>query len=265
MNFKFFLVKLNWFISSQLGINISLVFLSIFRLPRYFYELARFRFMHSGLVSLSPCLHDRYHQSGSTSNEYFWQDLFVARLIHIASPSNHVDIGSRIDGFVAHLATFMECEVLDIRINDSKINGIKFTQADIMNLESLPHFLECGYCDSLSSLHALEHFGLGRYGDLLDSDGYKKGITNMSKLLKTNGLFYLSTPVGLERVEFNANWIFNPYKLLNECQSNGLELIDLFCVNNSFEPTPLEISRNTFDSLANCHYQLLLFVFKKIT
>ena len=25
-----------------------------------------------------------------------------------------------------------------------------------------------GYCDSLSCLHALEHFGLGRYGDAVD-------------------------------------------------------------------------------------------------
>jgi hypothetical protein len=34
-----------------------------------------------------------------------------------------------------------------------------------------------GYCDSLSCLHALEHFGLGRYGDPIDPRGHEKGIT----------------------------------------------------------------------------------------
>mgnify|MGYP006185842181 CR=1 FL=1 len=28
------------------------------------------------------------------------------------------------------------------------------------------------YCDSLSCLHALEHFGLGRYNDPIQFDGY---------------------------------------------------------------------------------------------
>lgn len=265
MNFKFFLVKLNWFFSSQLGINISLIYLSVFRLPRYLYDFVIFRNLYLGKIHLSPCLHDKHQQSGSTSNEYFWQDLLVARLIYNSKPINHVDVGSRIDGFVAHLATFMECEVFDIRINDSKINGITFSQVDIMNSESLPDLFEGGYCDSISSLHALEHFGLGRYGDTLNLDGYKKGISNMSKLLRFNGLLYLSTPVGCERVEFNANWIFNPYKILNECQINGLHLINLFSINSSFEPTLLEINSHTFDSLANCHYQLILFVFKKVS
>jgi hypothetical protein len=32
---------------------------------------------------------------------------------------------------------------------------------------------------SLSCLHAIEHFGLGRYGDPIDLDGHKKGIKNI--------------------------------------------------------------------------------------
>jgi hypothetical protein len=27
-------------------------------------------------------------------------------------------------------------------------------------------------CDSISSLHAIEHFGLGRYGDTIDVNGH---------------------------------------------------------------------------------------------
>ncbi|MBV5330073.1 MAG: DUF268 domain-containing protein, partial [Chlorobium sp.] len=48
------------------------------------------------------------------------------------------------------------------------------------------------YCDSLSCLHALEHFGLGRYGDPIDPHGYADGLRNMVKILRQGGLFYLS-------------------------------------------------------------------------
>ena len=36
-------------------------------------------------------------------------------------------------------------------------------------------------CDSISCLHALEHFGLGRYNDPLDPNGHLKGFNNISK------------------------------------------------------------------------------------
>ncbi|HWF86113.1 MAG TPA: hypothetical protein VG222_14745 [Vicinamibacterales bacterium] len=51
---------------------------------------------------------------------YFHQDLWVAKRIYAARPAAHVDIGSRIDGFVAHLLTFMPVTVIDVRPLDSK-------------------------------------------------------------------------------------------------------------------------------------------------
>lgn len=56
------------------------------------------------VATQAPCLHDRYEEAGTTESEYFWQDLLVARMIHDAEPQKHVDIGSRVDGFVAHVA-----------------------------------------------------------------------------------------------------------------------------------------------------------------
>ena len=43
------------------------------------------------------------------------------------------------------------------------------------------------YCDSISSLHAIEHFGLGRYGDPIDYYGHIKAISNITKMLKKMG------------------------------------------------------------------------------
>src|SRR6266571_4786417 len=57
-----------------------------------------------------PCIHDRYEQSAAVSGHYFHQDLLVARRIFRRQPDNHVDVASRIDGFVAHVAAFRGIE-----------------------------------------------------------------------------------------------------------------------------------------------------------
>jgi hypothetical protein len=65
------------------------------------------------------------------------------------------------------------------------------------------------YCDSVSSLHAIEHFGLGRYGDKIDYLGHLQGLDNIYKMLRKGGKFYFSVPIGRQRIEFNAHRIFS--------------------------------------------------------
>ncbi len=57
------------------------------------------------ITSLRPCYSDRTDDAGSLPLHYFFQDLFVAQRVFKNAPLHHVDIGSRIDGFVAHLAS----------------------------------------------------------------------------------------------------------------------------------------------------------------
>jgi SAM-dependent methyltransferase len=157
-----------------------------------------------------PILSERFGSSGTMSGHYFHQDLFVARKIFHHKPSRHLDIGSRTDGFVAHVAVFREIEVIDIRYQESKAENIIFKQADLMQLSD--DMID--YCDSVSALHSIEHFGLGRYGDPIDYFGHLKGLNNIYKILKTNGKFYFSVPIGNQRIEFNAQRIFSlPYLL----------------------------------------------------
>lgn len=163
------------------------------------------------ITSTFPCLTDRYEEGGAPSKHYYYQDLLIAQYIFKSQPKTHVDIGSRIDGFVAHVASFREIEVIDIRILTSNIDNIKFLQADMMNPIADSH--KC-YCDSISSLHAVEHFGLGRYGDPIDPEGYLKGLNNMYDMLQTGGTFYFSVPIGPQRVEFNAHRVFSVSHLL---------------------------------------------------
>lgn len=68
--------------------------------------------VRAGKIRFSmPCLSDALEPSGSASGHYFHQDLLVARKVFERQPRKHVDVGSRIDGFVAHVAAFREIEV----------------------------------------------------------------------------------------------------------------------------------------------------------
>lgn len=160
---------------------------------------------------LYPCLDDKFSDSGSAKGHYFHQDLLVARRIFTNRPHLHVDVGSRLDGFVAHVASFRPIEVIDIRPLSNQIANVQFLQADFM--APLDDRLR-EYCDSLSCLHALEHFGLGRYGDPVKYDGYLLGLQNLYRVLKPGGKLYFSVPIGPQRIEFNAHRVFSMNYLL---------------------------------------------------
>lgn len=251
--------KIYWIVSIQFGFDPRRMIRSLAEIPRFVAGWFRFRRQYRGQINLLPCLYDWFEEGGFTKDEYFWQDLHVARKIHLASPVKHVDIGSRMDGFVAHVASFREIEVFDIRPVTPQIPGVIFKQADMMNpLESLVE-----YCDSLSCLHALEHFGLGRYGDPIDSIGYVSGLQNMTKILRSGGLFYLSVPIGRERVEFNAHRIFDPVKLIELASANGLLLLDFAWMGPNRTLVQSVNPKQDMKELSKLRYCLGIFTFAK--
>lgn len=211
-------------------------------------------------AQLNPYPREKKQQSGTAKGHYFHQDLLVARRIHERNPEKHVDIGSRIDGFVAHVASFRNIEVLDIRPLDSNIPNIQFRQADLM---SLPGDM-AGYCDSLSCLHAIEHFGLGRYGDPIDFEGYIKGLNNLHKILKTGGTLYLSCPIGPQRIEFNAHRVFSIAHIL-EITRNKFQLNNFSYVDDKGDlHTGISLTNELINNNCNCSYGCGIFELEKL-
>lgn len=207
-----------------------------------------------------PCIHDKFDSSGVASGHYFHQDLLVARKIFLRQPEKHVDIGSRVDGFVAHVSIFRPIEVFDMRPLALNVPNITYRQCDLMNLIT---DLE-NYCDSISCLHALEHFGLGRYGDNLDIDGYVKGFDNLYKILKPDGILYLSVPIGNERIEFNAHRVF-AIKTILEMAEERFQLIEFSYVDDKGDlHENIEIYANAIDNNFGLSYGCGIFELKKI-
>lgn len=158
------------------------------------------RFKDVGKIQWAPVVQDHRNSSGSADGHYFWQDLICAKWIFSDNPAAHLDIGSRIDGFVAHLLVFRDVDVVDIRKPESSLPGLNTHVADAQK----SFHLSGKKYPSVSSLHSLEHFGLGRYGDSLDPVGHVKGLNNISEQVAAGGLLYLSYPVGDDVVQFNA-------------------------------------------------------------
>jgi hypothetical protein len=179
--------------------------------PRYLRDLNRWKRQGGRVTGVYPVLTDWSNQAGDASGAYFHQDMLVARRVYEAKPRRHVDVGSRIDGFVAHVAVFRGIDVIDIRPMEMGIRNVRFIQADLM--QDAPN-LACS-TDSLSCLHALEHFGLGRYGDPIDPNGHLKGFTSLIGMLKPGATFYLSFPIGRPMVEFNAHRVFDGEEVLS--------------------------------------------------
>lgn len=151
-----------------------------------------------------PVIADKYAPAGSQGN-YFWQDLWAARRIVESGVKSHFDIGSRLDGFIAHLlAAGVDVTMIDIRKVLTDVERLHTIIDDATTLRQIPD----ESIDSMSALCSLEHFGLGRYGDRIDPEACFKCFENIQKKLRTGGRLYLSVPVGRERVEFNAHRIF---------------------------------------------------------
>lgn len=174
-------------------------------------------------------LRDCIQEAGNFGQDYFFQDMWAAREIYRSGVKHVYDIGSRLDGYISHLLS-MEVTVtmLDIRPFKHNIDGLNFIQTDAMNMENIPD----DSMETVSALCSFEHFGLGRYGDPIDYDGWKKALRAVKRKLKVGGNFYLAVPVGREeKLVFNAHRIFNPMTIINE-MAPELILHEFSCVAN---------------------------------
>jgi len=180
--------------------------LAWFYLPRFVRHWRKFQSATSEqlLVRESyPCLND-WVASTPFDPHYFYQGAWLARALADTQPDLHVDVGSSvltIGVLSAHVPTmFVDYRPLNAALpNLSSISG---------TILSLP-FAD-GSISSLSSMHVIEHIGLGRYGDSIDPEGALKAALELVRVLKPGGRLYVTAPIGRARVCFNAHRVFSP-------------------------------------------------------
>lgn len=169
---------------------------------------------------LYPIIKDKYAKNGGM-NEYFWQDLWAAQYIIAEGIQEHYDIGSSVNGFIAHLlAADIKVNMIDVR----PFSGVAKNLCTIIDDATMMNYFEDNSISSLSALSSLEHFGLGRYGDPVDPEACFKCFKQIQKKMKKGGKLYVSVPVATDRVQFNAHRIFYAETIIkNFDQLNLLE------------------------------------------
>lgn len=205
---------------------------------------------------LWPVIQDKYAMAGTMKN-YFWQDLWAARKINKLGIKNVFDIGSRIDGFIAHLlAMDVEVTLIDIREFPAKVDNLH----TIVDDATLLYNIEDNSIGCISALCSLEHFGLGRYGDSVDPEACFKCFNAIQKKIKFGGHLFLAVPIGKERVEFNAHRVFFASTIIDEFSK--LQLIEYSCAYDGKIEYNVDIKKYDKD----CHngeYRYGLFHFIK--
>lgn len=221
-------------IQATLGLDPAGIVNRLTHLARFMATVRQYRGVHRRgepfpieVGEVYPILVDFDGNAGAATGHYFFQDLWAARKIHDRRPGRHLDVGSRIDGFVAHLLSFMPVSVIDVRPLGSTVAGLDFIQEDATTMARFPD----DSVESLSSLHAIEHFGLGRYGDPIDPSGWCKALGALERVVARHGRLYLSVPIGRERLCFNAHRVFSPTRIIEVMRR--LHLLSFSAVDDS--------------------------------
>lgn len=227
--------------------------------PKWHEDIARYRSMDpDGFpfdpVTLFPILKDRSEEAGTVDHHYFHQDIWVARAIMTHAPNEHYDVGSRLDGFISHLLVFRTVKMIDVRPLAIEVPGLEFVRGNATDLSMIPD----DSIESLSCLHAIEHFGLGRYGDPIDPQAPRKAASEFVRVLKPGGRLYLSTPCGpRNQLHFNAHRVFDPSRILEMFSPLKLVRIDGTLNDHVMH------SNVSIDFLKKKHYSLGIFIFEK--
>jgi SAM-dependent methyltransferase len=230
--------------------------LSAVNLPRY---LAHWRRYHqlAGPDAIRwqdsyPCLTD-WTPATPFDAHYFYQAGWVARKLTESKPAWHVDIGSSVM-MIGVMSAIVPTVFVDYRPFGAQMAGLVTTAGDLL---ALPFIDEGVY--SLSCLHVIEHVGLGRYGEPINPQGSIKAAQELVRVLAVGGRLFVSTPIGRERIAFNAHRVFAPETVLT--MFDDLQLVDYAMVDDqgTFRPGihPAQVQ------VSNCEYACGMFHFVK--
>jgi SAM-dependent methyltransferase len=172
--------------------------------------------------------YDRFSAAGTLTFHYFYQDLWAAQWLFDAGMKEHVDVASRLDGFIAHLLSFCRVTYVDIRPTALNWTNFEFRAGTITDMPFAGNSVS-----SLSSLHVIEHVGLGRYGDPVDPLGYVHAAEELIRVLKPGGTLLLGTPVGQEALYFDAHRVFDPQTIRDAFRA--LDLLEFSVINDRNE------------------------------
>jgi glycosyltransferase involved in cell wall biosynthesis/SAM-dependent methyltransferase len=195
------------------GLNKIISFIKQYRLFRKSSD-QRFR---TPLSSIKLCLSDK-EESLNFDTHYVYYPAWAARALVKIKPKRHVDVSSLLV-FNAIISADIKTEFYEFRPANINLPNLSSGFADLLALPFQDNSIP-----SLSCMHAVEHLGLGRYGDPIDPYADVKAIGELTRVLAPGGNLLFVTPVGQPVVRFNAHRIYSLSQVLG--YFSGLELVE---------------------------------------
>ena len=160
---------------------------------------------------------------GHPANFVDYECAFAADHIRQFHPGKILDVGSYRHFILGLLANF-PVTTLDVRSRRPIGANETILTGDAKKINLPDHSF-----DVVLSLCALEHFGLGRYGDEFDLDADQKAFAEMIRVLKPGGRIIFTTTIHRTQpsVAFNAHRIYTYEMLQTFCN-------DLICWEEKF-------------------------------
>ena len=180
---------------------------------------------------------------------YIYHAAWSARILAETKPSEHVDISSFLY-FVAITSAFVPIKFYDFR--PAKINLSNFSSgfADITRLPFMDDSIP-----SLSSMHVVEHIGLGRYGDKFDPQGDIKAMRELERVLKPDGQLLFVVPVGGKaKIHYNAHRVYRFQDILGQFSTLSLHKFSLVTDESDFIDSASESDANSQKYGCGCFY-----------
>lgn len=149
----------------------------------------------------------------SWDQHYVYHTGWAARQLALSRPKKHVDISS-LNYWAAAVSAFIPMDFYEFRSMDCQgLSGLFCGEANLTELPFADNSIE-----SLSSLHTLEHIGLGRYGDKIDAFGDVKAAQELVRVLAPGGQLLMAVPVGVPRLIYNTGRVYSYEMVLDMFQ-----------------------------------------------
>ena len=195
----------------------------------YIFDFYKFDKINNRRFSLKwndryPQIYDKTLTTGF-DRHYIYHPAWAARIVAKIKPDFHVDISSTLN-FCTLVSAFMPVKFYDYRPAKIELNNLESNKADLLNLP-----FDNNSIYSLSCMHTIEHVGLGRYGDPLDSNGDLKAISELKRVLAPGGNLLFVVPVGQPKIMFNAHRIYSYEMILDYFSDLKLEEFSLIKEN----------------------------------
>lgn len=147
----------------------------------------------------------RYESGGHPENYVNYEQLFATEAIREKEPRNLLDVGSN-RSFVLGLMAAYDVTTVDVRQRGARPQGEVCLACDAKRLD-----LANNSFDLVLSLNSIEHFGLGRYGDLIDLEADSKAVGEMIRVLRPGQWLVFSTTLhkAATTIVFNAHRIYS--------------------------------------------------------